>query len=338
MDGSTIDAAQTAPQEPSGARWFAGLWPGGRGSRRHWHGGRWLWVGVVAAVVAGVALVAAIVLTARTDALPATAAAAGADAAGSDAASATLAELIAAGEALAASTTANQLADPAAYSQLAGALATGRVALGGAQNAIEAARQDIAAAMDRVTRSRSAKALADAQIELSAVIGTAVQVNAGAAGRVPDDSVRVELQARVDAGWALLSASASIAAVEQQVQTITDQTAVVLAARFLGFREAEGRWCASDGKSCLVIAWPLVTFAGGAEAELAGGDQVVDGSGCTETDEFAIGRDRVSLLLCPAGEAVPDARRASGAVAGDLDRDRLWVSDGSRLTELRYRA
>jgi len=299
--------------------------------------GRWLWIGVVAAVVLGIALVAAILLTARTEALPG-GAAAGDAAVGEDGASGALARLIEEGTALAASTSANQLADPSAYSQLMGALATARTLLDGTPQQAEAAGKDISASMDRVSRSLAAKALADAQSELSAVIGTAIQVNAGAAGRVADDAVRVELQARVDAGWALLGAGVTVDAVAQQTQAITDQTSAVLAARFMGFREADGKWCAAGGKSCVTLAWPIASLANGDRVELAGGENAVDGSGCYETDAFAVGRDRTALLFCPAGESVPDGRRASSTVAGDETKDRLWVSDGSRLSDLRYRA
>lgn len=298
--------------------------------------GRWLWVGVVAAVVVGVGLVAAILLTARTDALPSGSAAAGDNAVGADTATSTLTQLIEEGSALAASTTANQLADPAAYSQLMGALATARTVLEGSPQQVEAARRDITASMDRVARSLSAKALADAQSELSAVIGTAVEVNAGAAGRVPDDAIRVELQARIDAGWALLGASAAVDAVAQQTQVITEQTAAVLDARFMGFREADGRWCA--GGSCLELSWPTLQLSGDDRISLTGGENAMDGSGCYETDRFAQGRDKVALLFCPAGESIPDGRRASGSTAGDVSKDRLWVSDGAKLSDLRYRS
>jgi len=299
---------------------------------------RWLWVGVVAAVVVGVALVAAIVLTARTEALPGSGFAAGGAPAGADGASAALAQLIEDGSALAASTTANQLADPVAHAELLGALVTAGQALEGSAQQIESSRQAVAAAMDRVTRSLNAKALADAQSELSAVLGTAVQVNASAAGRVADDAVRVELQARVDAGWALLGGSATIVAVAQQTQAIADQTAVVLDARFMGFREADGKWCTTGGRSCLTLAWPAATLANGDRVELAGGENAVDGSGCYLTDQFAVGRDKQALLFCPAGEAVPDRMRASALSGDDQDRDRLWLVDGSRLSDLRYRA
>ncbi|HWL03179.1 MAG TPA: hypothetical protein VNQ52_12515 [Microbacteriaceae bacterium] len=317
MDGSTAAIDGPPPRGP-----FAG---------------RWLWVGVVAAVVVGIALIAAILLTARTAALPGGSAVAGNAAVGADTASATLAQLIEEGAALVASTTANQLADPTAYSQLMGAIVIARASLEGTPQAIESARREVVASMDRVSRSLSAKALADAQSDLSAVIGTAVQVNAGAAGRVADDSVRVELQARVEAGWALLSSSANLDAVVQQAQTITDQTTVVLDARFMGFRESDGKWCVTGGKSCVVLAWPAATLASGDRVELAGGEHAVDGSGCYETESFAVGRDKMALLYCPAGESVPDGRRATGANAGDLDRDRLWFSDGSKLSDLRYR-
>lgn len=300
--------------------------------------GRWLWVGVVAAVVVGIALVAAIALTARTTTPSGSMAAIGDAAAGSDTAAATLSELIETGTALAASTTANQLADPAAYSQLMGALATARTVIAGTPTEIDAARNAISAAMDRVGRSLSAKALADAQSDLSAVIGTAVAVNAGAAGRVDDDSLRAELQSRVDAGWALLSASVPVDTVAQQTQAITDQTAAVLAARHMGFRESDGTWCASGDKSCIVLAWPSATLANGEQLELAGGQNAIDGSGCYATDEFRVGREKAGLVFCPAGESAPDGYRMARADEGDLERDRLWVSSGTRLSELRYRA
>lgn len=300
--------------------------------------GRWLWAGVVAAVAVGVALVVVISLTARPGALRTGAAAAAA--VGIDAESAPLAELIAGGEALAASTTPGELADPTAYTQLMGALVSARTSLGGATARVDLARQSLVDAIDRVQRSRTAKSLGDAQATLEAVIATAVDVVASTAGRVPDDAVRTELQARIDAGRALLGAAASVDAVLQQVQTITEQTAVVLEARHLGFREADGRWCAAGARACLEVAWPLLVVGGERveHVELAGGEVAVDGGGCFETDRFVLGRDRVALLYCPAGAAVPDGRRVSGPDAGEVERDRLWISDGARLTELRYRA
>ena len=321
MGGETVVIEQRRPREPRGPL-----------------SDRWLWAGVIAAVVLGITLVSVILLTARTGTLPIVGAIAGQGASGADPASATLAQTIEQGTALAASTTANQLADPTAYSQLMGALTLAQPALDGTPQEIEMARRNIVAAMDRVSRSQSAKVLADAQTELSSVIGTAVQVNAGAAGRVADDAVRDELQARIDAGWALLSTNAAVEAVAQQAQTITDQTAMVLAARFMGFREADGRWCATNGKSCVSLAWPVATLSGDDSVRLTGGENALDGSGCYATDEFAVGRGKAALLFCPAGESIPEGRRASGGNEGDVDRDRLWTVDGSRLTDLRYRA
>jgi len=296
---------------------------------------RWLWAGVVAAVAVGVALVVVISLTARPGALRTGAAAAAA--VGIDAESAPLAELIAAGEELAASTTPSELADPTAYTQLMGAIVSARASLDAPSVRVDAARQALVDAIDRVQRSRTAKSLGDAQATLAAVVATAAEVSANAAGRVPDDAVRAELQSRIDAGRALLGAAASVDAVLLHVQAITEQTAVVLEARHVGFREADGRWCAAGGRSCLEVAWPLL-IVGAERVELAGGEVALDGSGCFETDRVVLGRDRVALLYCPAGAAAPDGRRVSGPDAGEIERDRLWVSDGARLSELRYRA
>ncbi len=301
---------------------------------------RWLWIGTVAAVLVGIAAVGLVLLTARSGSL--SRAADGSSDAVAEASAATafsvLATTIETGDALAASTTANQLADPTAYSELMGALTTARAAQSATAAKAIAARETLAGAIDQVNRSRSAKALADAQAGLGAIIGTAVDVNAEAAGHVADDAVRVELQARIDAGRALLaSTTATVDEVNAGSQTITEQTAAVLAARILGFQAAQGRWCALGALDCLGIAWPTATLADGATVELSGGEHALDGSGCFETDEFGRGRERAALLYCPAGEPVPDSWRVSGLDAGDLQQDRLWSSADGALSGLRYR-
>lgn len=300
--------------------------------------GWWLWVGAAAAVLAGLA-VAVAVLVAPSASVVTAGAADGAPLTGEQSVRTALEQAIETGSALAASTTANDLADPAAYTALMGALVMARLALDGTPQEAEAARLATVSSIDRVTRSQRAKALGDAQAGLAAVIGTAQELLVSSEGRVADDAVRVELQVRVDAGRLLLaSATGDIEQVAAQTQAITDQTAAVLAARLLGFLAAEGEWCRGDGRSCVAITWPMAAFAGGTSIELSGGDEALEGSGCFETEPFGSGRDQTALLYCPAGEVVPEGRRVAGGDTGDASRDRLWTSSGGRLSDLRYRA
>ncbi|OJX67031.1 MAG: hypothetical protein BGO95_09855 [Micrococcales bacterium 73-13] len=306
--------------------------PAGRRPPSPW----WLWGGAAVAVLAGIVVVVLALLGGRAVGVLGAGGAAGPPAGplAGDAATA-LAAAIDQGSALAAATTADQLADPQAYSALLGALVEAGAV--GTPAGAEAARGRLLDAIDRVTRSRSAKALSDAQTDLSAVIGTAVQVNADTEGRVSDDGLRVELQARIDAARALLAGSAvTVDDVVAGTRGLTDQTAAVLAARLLGFREAEGRWCASDGSACLAIAWPEATLPGGDVVRLAGGETAI--GDCYQTDEFRSGRSSVALLYCAAGAAIPDGRKAVGSVTGDPTKDRLWVVSEGRLSDLRYRA
>lgn len=299
----------------------------------------WRWLVVAGAVLVGIGIVVTVLLTSggARGTSGASTADARSEALGADA-HAALAVAIEQGEALAASMTADRLADPPAHSALLGALADGRAAGGGSASEAEAARGVLLEAIDRVTRSFNAKALADAQTDLSAIIATAVEVHAETAGRVADDGLRVELQARIDSGRILLStAAAAVADVAGGAQAITDQTAAVLAARLLGFQQAQGRWCASSD-DCIEIAWPTVTLATGDVIELAGGAETLGDSECFETDRFRAGRSDVAFLYCPAGAETPDGRRATGRAEGDESVDRLWLVDDGRLSDLRTRA
>jgi hypothetical protein len=304
-----------------------------------WRRPDWFWIAVSAAIAVGVAVIVMVVLasgardaTTAGDPADARAAALG------GAASAGLAAAIEQGDALAASTSAAQLADPTAYSDLLGALAAARSVQAAGTGQAEPARSNLADAIDRVLRSQSAKALSDARSDLSAVLATAVDVVAEMQGRIADESLRTQLQSGIDAGTALIASPvATVGDVAAGAQTITDQTAAVLAARLLGFREAQGGWCAT-ADDCLVIDWPNATLANGDVIALDGGDQTLSDSECSETDTFRTGRDAASFLYCPAGAAIPDGRRATGGTVGDESVDRLWLVSGNRLSDLRQRA
>jgi len=307
-----------------------------RPPRGPWPRRRWLWLAAALAVVAGIGIVVAVLLSGRAETVVGAAGSGAAADAVAGPEQAALASTIEEAAALAGSTTANLLADPTAYSRLMGELAEARVAQSGTPAAASAARDELTAAMDRVVRSQNAKALADAQTGLGAVIDTAEAVAAETEGRIDDAGLLAELGSRIEAGRAVLATrTATVEAVGESRQSIADQTAAVLAARMSGFRAADGEWCAVDGRSCMAVAWPQARLADGSSVGLAGAENAV--GGCFETDRIGSGRSAFALLYCPAGTPLPDGRKASGATAGDAAQDRLWISRDGKLADLRVR-
>jgi len=296
-------------------------------SLRHW----WWLIAVGAVVVAAVvaAVVVLVVQQQQAEALSRSKAAYASAIEAQSTAVEALAIAVAEGTALLDATPSEQLAEPAARIRLAAALeaardrvpesgagAVGRfdgdpAALDAARVEIEtvtaegdAARDAIRAAMDVVTRSHAAKALADARAALVTAIGSAEQVYAETVGRVADDGLRVELQVRIDAGNAVLGdADATAQTVQASAGAITEQATAVSAARAAIWQDVNGTWCAAkDPNDCVTVALPTLA-----------GEPIVDSdvertkAGCfraeTKRTGFMAGSTPSALTFCPAGLA-----------------------------------